>query len=179
METPLRPDPAPAYERDDRPYVPDLSVGYLFGRGWEAFKEHLGVLVGAFVVLVLLNSLLNDLGRDGISGLDGLLSLASLAVSGPLTAGMYWMGLKAVRREPVEFRDLFSGFEVFGRAAGVYILMMLAVIVGLIFLIVLGVVLSFITLAGLLALVIGVFFTGAFSVVVAAAAYEELALAEE
>ena len=43
---------------------------------------------------------------------------------------------------------------------------------------VLGVVLFFVFLAGLLAFVVGAFFTGAFAVLVAAAAYEELALAE-
>jgi uncharacterized membrane protein len=42
----------------------------------------------------------------------------------------------------------------------------------------LGVVLFLFTLAGLIALVIGVFFTGALSALVATAAYEELALAE-
>lgn len=42
----------------------------------------------------------------------------------------------------------------------------------------LGVVLFFFALAGLIALVVGVFFTGAFSALVGAAAYEELALAE-
>jgi uncharacterized membrane protein len=42
----------------------------------------------------------------------------------------------------------------------------------------LGVVMLFFTLAGLLALIVGVFFTGAFAVLVMAAAYEELVLAE-
>lgn len=201
------------------PYRPNLSVGHLFARSWPLFKEHLGVLVGAFVVYSILVGMGSDWGDGGSS--MSLLSLVSFVISGPLTAGLYGMMLRVQRGEPVVFPDLFEGFREFARAFGVYVLSFLAFVVGLVFLVVpgiivavglwpglflvmdddlgvvdilkeawaltdgyrlqlfgLGVVMFFFTLAGLLAFIVGVFFTGAFTTLVMAAAYEELVLAE-
>lgn len=197
-------------------YVPDLSLGHLFSRSWGPFKEHLGLLVGAFTVYALIAGGLGALSSD-----SSLLNLVSFVISGPLSAGLYWLMLEIHRDEQAEFADLFAGFREFGRAFGVYALSLIAMMVGLLLLIVpgiiiaiglwpalflvmddslgvmdtlrrawdmtrgyrwqlfvLGLVLTFVALAGLLAFGVGILFTGAFAMFVGAAAYEELALAE-
>lgn len=206
--------------RYDEPYVPNLSIGYLFSRSWPRFKENLWVLVGTFTVYALLIGIGSDTWDGDRTG-GGLLSLIGFVITGPLTAGLYWMMLKVQRDEPVEFTDLFAGFGEFGRAFGVYALMTIAIVIGIILLIVpglilavglwpamflvmddelgvmdtlrkawamtdghrmqlfvLGVVLFFLAILGLVAFIIGVFFTGTLASLVAAAAYDELALAE-
>lgn len=206
--------------RYDDPYVPNLSIGYLFSRSWPRFKDHLWLLVGTFTLYSLLIGIGTDTWDGDRTG-GGLLNLIGFIVTGPLTAGLYWMMLKVQRDEPIEFTDLFAGFGEFGRAFGVHVLTMIAFVLGLILLIVpglillvgltpglflvmddelgvmdtlrkawdmtkgyklqlfaLGVALFFLTLLGLVAFIIGVFFTGAFASLVIAAAYDELALAE-
>ncbi|MEP0547165.1 MAG: hypothetical protein ABJF88_09540 [Rhodothermales bacterium] len=202
------------------PYIPNLSIGYLFSRSWPRFKDHLWLLVGTFTLYALLIGIGSDTWDGDRTG-GGLLNLVAFVITGPLTAGLYWMMLKVQRDEPIEFTDLFAGFGEFGRAFGVYALTAIATLIGFILLIVpglillvglapglflvmddelgvmdtlrkawdmtmghklqllaLGVVLFFLTLLGILAFIIGVFFTGAFASLVVAAAYDELALAE-
>jgi uncharacterized membrane protein len=202
------------------PYIPNLGIGYLFSRSWPRFKEHLWLLVGTFTLYSLLIGIGSDAWDDERT-MGGLLNLVAFIVTGPLTAGLYWMMLKVQRDQPIEFTDLFAGFGEFGRAFGVHVLSMIAFVLGLILLIVpglillvglapglflvmddelgvmdtlrkawdmtdghklqllaLGVVLFLLTLLGVLAFIIGVFFTGAFASLIVAAAYDELALAE-
>lgn len=204
--------------RYDGPYAPDLSIGHLFSRSWPRFKENLPLIVGAFAVYALLIGIGSG-SWDGDSG-GSIWSLVGFIITGPLSAGLYWMMLKVQRDEPIEFTDLFSGFSEFGRAFGVYALTSIATVIGLIIFIVpgiiiaiglwpglflvmddeqgvvdtlkhawamtsghrlqlflVGLVLGLLVLVGLLALVIGVLFTGALASLIAAAAYEELSLA--
>ncbi len=206
--------------RYEEPYIPNLSIGYLFSRSWPRFKDNLWLLVGTFTLYALLIGIGSDTWDGDRTG-GGLLNLVALIVTGPLTAGLYWMMLKVQRDEPIEFTDLFAGFGEFGRAFGVYVLSTIAVVIGLILLIVpglilavglwpglflvmddelgvmdtlrkawdmtsghrlqlfgLSIVLSLLVLAGIIVFLVGVLFTGAFAALVAAAAYDELALAE-
>lgn len=201
-------------------YTPDLSIGHLFGRSWPRFKENLGVLVGAFAVYLLITSLLSDPNPVDDEG-GGLFGLIAFVLAGPLTAGLYALNLAVQRDEEVAFGDLFSGFQEFGRAFGVYALSAIVIGIGLLLLLVPGIILALglwpglflvmdrdfgvvdtlkeawamtsgyrlqlfllslvllvFTLSGLIALGIGVLFTGALSMLVIAAAYEELALAD-
>ena len=201
------------------PYIPDLSIGHLFSRSWALFKENLGLVVGAYVVYLLITGLLSDPDLDGDR--SNLLGLVGFVVTGPLTAGLYALMLHVQRGEPAAFADLFSGFQEFGRAFGVYVLYSFAVVIGLILLIVPGVILAIglwpalylvmdndfgvidtlkeawamtdgyrlqlfglgfvlllLSLAGMLVFFVGFFFAGALATLIAAAAYEELALAD-
>ncbi len=203
----------------EEPYIPDLSIGHLFSRSWPLFKEHLWLLVGTFALYALAVSIGSNPITDGSGMGDGVLSIIGFVITGPLTAGIYWMMLKVHRHEPIEFGDLFVGFNEFGRAFGVYAISAIATGLGLILLIVpgiiiavglwpamylvmdddrgvmdtlqeawamtsgyrlqlflLGVALAFLVLLGILALFIGIFFTGTFALLVGAAAYEELSL---
>jgi uncharacterized membrane protein len=198
------------------PYRPDLSVGHLFARAWPRFKDNLVLVVGSFAIFALISAIFSGSGSWGGST---LLSLIGLVITGPLLVGLYGVMLRVIRDEPAEITNLFDGFQKFAQAFGVYILMSVAVAVGMILLIVpgiivavglwpalflvydddrgvvetlqhawdltngyklqlfiVGLVLALLFIVGLAALFVGVLFTGAFAMLVGAAAYEEIAL---
>lgn len=123
--------------------APNLDIGYLFGKGWQTFKDNVGLGIGMWVLVIVITSIGNgSRGMDGGGGVSGILSLAALIISGPLYAGYYNSMLRMIRGEQVEFARLFSGFSKFGNAVGVYLLSLLIIIVGLVLLVVPGVVLA-------------------------------------
>lgn len=75
-----------------------VKLGPWLSEGWNVFSKNMGTLVLA-VLLVALGS---------------LLSLTILA--GPLSFGLYYMTLHAMRGEPVQIGDLGFGFQRFGKA---------------------------------------------------------------
>ncbi|MEM1042386.1 MAG: hypothetical protein AAGI91_07125 [Bacteroidota bacterium] len=209
----------PSPDRYSEPYVPNLGIGYLFARSWPLFKEHLWVLVGATAIYIVVASIGSDPFLDDFGVGSGVLNIVGFAITGPLTAGLYWMMLRVHRSERPAFGDLFIGFNEFGRAFGVYALSALATVLGLLLFVVpgiiigvglwpslflvmdgdrgvmdtlqeawamtsgyrlqlflIGLVLFVLLLLGVLALVVGIFFTGAFGLLVVAGAYEELSL---
>jgi uncharacterized membrane protein len=124
-------------------YVPDLRVGSLLKRAWPIYKEHLGTIVGATLLYMLIFGVLSGgdfLGLGAGAVLSG--NLLVLILSGPLTVGLYSVMLRLVRGEQVSVTSMFDGFQHFGRALGVYLLMGLATIVGLILLIVPGIIVA-------------------------------------
>ena len=50
------------------------------------------------------------------ASISSLLSLVGFIIGGPIQVGYARFRLKITRGEPVEFKDLFSGFDVFGEA---------------------------------------------------------------
>lgn len=201
-------------------YTPDLEVSSLFSRGWETFKQHLGFTIGVFLIYSLLTGSGNFYREEGL--LFGVWQMIVFVITGPLTAGTYFVALRLVRGEEADLGEMFSGFRVFGRAFGVYVLYLLLVVIGIVFFVVPGLYLAValapaiflvlddhlpavetlkkawamtkgyrgrifvvalavvgLNLLGLLALVIGIFFTGALSLLIWAALYDELARAYE
>lgn len=115
-------------------YHPDLEVRSLFARSWERFKANLWPTVAVFIVYSLLSSAGNFWGEDG-----GLGELIMFIISGPITAGAYMYALYVVRGAQPDYGVLFSGFQRFGRAFGVFALYWLMVVVGLVLLVVPGI----------------------------------------
>jgi uncharacterized membrane protein len=126
---------------DTVPYQPDLRVGYLFGKAWSVFKDNLLLIVGSFAIYLIIQGLLGSSDLWG-GGLAALTSLLGFVIAGPLAVGFYGILLRRLRGEPAEMSNLFDGFSTFGQAFGVYVLLVLSVIVGLIFLIVPGIVIA-------------------------------------
>jgi len=96
-----------------------------------AFKNHFGILLGAFVVFAI------------ISGLLGKFSLLALFVMPQLIAGFSFMMLQALRgAQPPRFSDLFKGFSYYVPLLVAGLLSGLLITVGTICLVVPGVILS-------------------------------------
>jgi uncharacterized membrane protein len=119
------------------PYTPDLRIGYLFSKAWPLYKENLWLIVGAFAIYAFLTGGLGSFGNEAAQGLG---SLVSFVIAGPMAAGLYVLYLRIYRGEEATFSNLFDGFREFGRAFGVYALSVLLTIVGFILLIVPGVI---------------------------------------
>jgi hypothetical protein len=79
-------------------------------------KENYGALLAASFVYMVISVALSFIPILG--------GLASLIISGPLMAGWYYMGVRAVRGR-TEFGDLFLGFRKFGETLGIYWLLVL------------------------------------------------------
>lgn len=201
-----------------KPYgsVPNLAMGHLFEKSWEAFRKNPVLMVGVLVVYsLIINGLPALLGQNSVLG--RIVQLIVFVINGPLLAGAYFVALRLVRGDSTEFAQMFEGFQAFGKAFGVFLLYGAAVVLGLIVLVVPGIIAAVglmpavflvldgdegvldtlgrawamttgyrikiflvflvvlgLNLLGVLALVIGVFVTGAFSMVLIASAYDEL-----
>ena len=83
-----------------------LDVGLAFSDGWQLFKEHAGLLVGAGAIF---------LGIMTAAGLIGaVIPAAQLLVQGPLMGGLILMILKLSREGHAEVGDVFLGFQNYG-----------------------------------------------------------------
>jgi len=72
-----------------------------------------------------------------------IIPFASLLISGPLALGLAMFALKLSRNENAELSNIFDGFPHFVNALVAYLLMMIAVVIGMIFLIVPGIIAAF------------------------------------
>jgi hypothetical protein len=79
----------------------DTDAGSYIHRGWEIFRENMGMFI-AYTALMIL-----------ISSASALIPFGSLLVSGPLTAGFYIVANKISKGEPYEFGTFFKGFDFF------------------------------------------------------------------
>ena len=83
-----------------------LEVGLALSEGWQLFKEHAGMLVGAGAIF---------LGILTAAGLIGaVIPAAQLLVQGPLMGGLILMILKLSREGHAEVGDVFLGFQNYG-----------------------------------------------------------------
>ena len=88
----------------------DLDIGGCIGRGWELMKSNFGLVVGATIVYGLIQFGVSMLGK--IPKLGIVVTLCNYVfLSGPLMAGLYFLFLRAIRRQGAEVGDLFSGFS--------------------------------------------------------------------
>jgi uncharacterized membrane protein len=131
--------PAPNVEtpRPIEPYAPDLRISYLFSKAWPLYKENLGLIVGSFAIYAFLTGGLGSFGNEAAQGLG---SLVSFVIAGPMAVGLYVLYLRIYRGEEATLSHLFDGFREFGRAFGVYLLSALLTIIGFILLIIPGLV---------------------------------------
>lgn len=79
-------------------YRSAISPGDCISNGWEMVKQNYGLYLGISVVGLIL---------------AGCIPCVSLFISGPIIAGIYFVFLKQMRGEQVEFGMMFKGFEVF------------------------------------------------------------------
>ena len=80
-----------------------LNPGECLRRGWELFKAHAGMLVGACLIVLLISLLCSTMPVVGV--------ILNLAISGPILGGLYLLNLKLLRGEDVSIGDVFEGFN--------------------------------------------------------------------
>lgn len=76
--------------------------------GFDAFTRRLPLLLGAWLVILACQQVIDLLIPDSLLLAKSLISMIALA---PLYAGQHLLALKVVRREPVTFKDLFAGMS--------------------------------------------------------------------
>lgn len=111
-------------------YYPNLGVSYVFGRAWDIFRENMGLVFGIVAVQIL------------VLMAAAFIPILPLIIGGPLQCGAYYAILKIVRGEEVEVKNVFDGFQEFGRTLGVYWAYALVVGVGLLLLLIPGLILG-------------------------------------
>ena len=111
-----------------------LSVSACLSEGWQAFVTYPGMLIGGWLLYLVI---MTAVGAVPCAG-----AIASLVLGGPMTAGLAWLMLSAVRRNEPKVGDLFEGFSRFGDCLVSYLLIGIFVALGLVCLIVPGIVLA-------------------------------------
>lgn len=75
-----------------------VDAGSAMSQAWEMVKANYGIFLGVSLVALVLS---------------GCIPCVSLFIMGPVLAGVYFFSLKLYGGEPVEFGDMFKGFEKF------------------------------------------------------------------
>jgi uncharacterized membrane protein len=101
------PSPAGSVDWSARDY--DLDIGGCVSRGWELFKENMGVLFVGALIYMLIEVAIGGLAR--IPFIGAVFSIANFVISGPLMGGVLYLFIRVIRREPAEIGDIFSGFR--------------------------------------------------------------------
>ncbi len=87
----------------------ELDLGGCISRGFELLKANMGVLFVGTLIYWLIQGAICVLQQIPFFGL--LVSLASFVIAGPLMGGVFYLFLRAIRGEPAEISDIFSGFR--------------------------------------------------------------------
>jgi hypothetical protein len=104
----------------------ELDIGGCISNGWKLFKENMGTLFGAFIVVMLLLVV----GGSIIGAVSGLLvpkvflaspvlrqifkvvaQVGTSLIGGPLFGGIYYIYIQRMRGRPAAVGDVFIGFK--------------------------------------------------------------------
>ena len=97
-----------------------LVAGLLSGGG--SFRANLDINLGENDVqevsqaIEVMQDVMSSPAFVTVASISSLLGLVSFVIGGPIKVGYARFTLKITRGEHVEFKDLFSGFDVFGEA---------------------------------------------------------------
>lgn len=112
---------------------PNLSVGHVFGRGWAIVRDNLPLAIGGFLAVALLPTLVQLILGD-----SALIGFVTTLIVAPIVFSYYHILVRLNRGEPADFSNLTDGFQVFGTCIGVYFILAIAIVIGLVFLIIPG-----------------------------------------
>ncbi len=128
------------------------DIGCVLNYSFALWKEHLGILIGATVVVAAVGMVISY-GMMAIVAVmqqanqpeaanivNGLGSIAGQLIQLYLGIGVAQLMLKLARNQPAEFSDIFNGGSRFWPVLGVYILFLVAVILGFVLLIIPGII---------------------------------------
>jgi len=107
--------------------------------GFDAFTRQLPLLMGAWIVILVCQQVIDLLIPDSLMLVEYMLSMVVLA---PLYAGQHLLALKVVRREPVVFRELFCGLSKWWPIIPAYLLVGLLTMLGFVAFIIPGIIVA-------------------------------------
>ena len=87
----------------------DLDIGGCISRGWELVKDNMGLLFVGALVYLLIEGAIGMVGQIPIIGAAA--GIANFIIAGPLMGGVFYLFIRAIRNEPAEIGDIFSGFR--------------------------------------------------------------------
>jgi len=87
----------------------ELDLGGCISRGWELVKSNLGLLFVGTLVYVLIEGAIGAVAQIPLIGAAA--SIANFIIAGPMMGGVFYLFLRAIRGEPAEIGDIFSGFR--------------------------------------------------------------------
>ena len=102
-------------------------------------------LVGLTLIIpALISESLKAIGSVEVGGMEDIsLGLIPTLVAGPLALGFSIYSLNLFRNGSADYNNIFDGFKSLGKILGVYFLMIVLVILGMILLIIPGIILAF------------------------------------
>jgi len=102
-------------------------------------------LVGLTLMIpTLISESLKAIGSVEVGGMEDIsLGLIPTLVAGPLALGFSIYSLNLFRNGSADYNNIFDGFKSLGKILGVYFLMIVLVILGMILLIIPGIILAF------------------------------------
>lgn len=107
--------------------------------GFDAFTRRLPLLMGAWLVILACQQVIDLLIPDSMMLVESVISMIVLA---PLYAGQHLLALKVVRREPVVFKELFTGRSNLGPIVLAYLLVGLLTLLGFVAFIIPGIIVA-------------------------------------
>jgi uncharacterized membrane protein/DNA-directed RNA polymerase subunit RPC12/RpoP len=128
------------------------EFGSIMNYSWAVWKENLGLLIGAMVVVMIIGGAVsgvsevffNIIAKTDLRRLIPVIALASMlvqtCVNTFLTVGLMQIILKLARRQRADFADLFGGGELFLPALGTNLLFTLATSIGFVLCIIPGII---------------------------------------
>jgi uncharacterized membrane protein len=87
----------------------ELDIGGCISRGWELLKNNFGLLFVGVLIYLLIEGAVGGLGA--IPFIGPLFSIANLFIAGPLMGGVFYIFIQAIRSQPTDVGDVFSGFR--------------------------------------------------------------------
>lgn len=117
---------APVATEDWRTRDYELDIGGCVSRGWDLFKENLGILWGSFLLgmviliaasgllggitgLLIPKSLMNQVGFR--IGYNVVIQAVIALVNGPLFGGIFYIFIQRMRGRPAGIGEIFIGFQ--------------------------------------------------------------------
>jgi len=128
--------------------VPSGSIGGSFGFGWEKIKKYflylfLATIIGAILEIPM--GIVRDINHHVTAGwvfLGILAFLYGLLLLPIINYGIDLFYLRAIRDEPLDFKEIFSGFNNYVNIVLAHLLATALIILGFILLIVPGIILA-------------------------------------
>ncbi|HVI42449.1 MAG TPA: DUF975 family protein [Anaerovoracaceae bacterium] len=131
----------------DQNIIINESSKNLRALGRNALKGKWGLAVRGTVLYAILTTLpviiLNALFENGSATSSGISSVYSLLISGPMTLGYAMFAISIFRKRATSPAEVFYGFERFGKAFGLYIVMSIFVLLWSLLLIIPGIIAAF------------------------------------